>query len=225
MVKIIGLEYICLLSNTKYVEIAEMLGISKQTVNSWVSGRRKIPEKHLETLSEKFNKVPIEYFQKELTVEETDEVEIKVISKLANEINSNSEARKEYERLINLVEKVNSFRLVANSSILLDIEDIFDIKEKLNEILNLPEEEEKQPIVNSILSLFYIIIEKKINISVLNEILDSIYWNKELKQDKMNVPDNWEGVHFGTELINLIKCRYKQIEAELEEQEEYYRTI
>lgn len=65
MITIIGFEYICNLYNVKYIEIAEELGISKQTINSWVMGRRKIPDKHLPKLSGKFN-IPQEYFQKEL---------------------------------------------------------------------------------------------------------------------------------------------------------------
>lgn len=61
----IGLEYICNLYNIQYKEIAEMLGISKQTINSWVTGRRKIPKKYLPNLSNKFD-IPEEYFQKEI---------------------------------------------------------------------------------------------------------------------------------------------------------------
>ena len=67
--KIIGFEYICNLYNIKYIEIAEELGISKQTINSWVSGIRRIPDKHLPKLSEKF-KLSQEYFKKELSVED-----------------------------------------------------------------------------------------------------------------------------------------------------------
>lgn len=47
----IGFEYICNLFNVQYKDVAEELGITKQTVNSWTSGRRPIPKKYLPILS------------------------------------------------------------------------------------------------------------------------------------------------------------------------------
>lgn len=65
MIKIIGFQYVCNLFNVQYTDIANLLNISKQTINSWTSGRRPIPKKYLPKLSEMFN-VPEEYFQKEM---------------------------------------------------------------------------------------------------------------------------------------------------------------
>ena len=62
----IGLEYICKLENKTYTELADYINISKQVINSWVKGRRKIPQKYLDLLQYVFN-IPNEYFQKELT--------------------------------------------------------------------------------------------------------------------------------------------------------------
>lgn len=82
----IGLEYICKLFDVQFKDLADNLGISKQTVNSWTSKRRPIPKKYLPILSRKFN-IPEKYFQKELN--EVDELEIQNI-KLNNEL-KNSE--------------------------------------------------------------------------------------------------------------------------------------
>ncbi len=89
----IGFEYICKLFNVQYKHVAEELGITKQTVNSWTSGRRKIPKKYLPILSKKFN-ISEKYFQKELN--EIDKMEIQNI-KLKSEL-KNSEY--EYEDTI-----------------------------------------------------------------------------------------------------------------------------
>lgn len=78
----IGLEYICNLYNIQYKEIAEMLGISKQTINSWVTGRRKIPRKYLPSISKKFD-ISEEYFQKEIN--DVDKLIIQKL-KLENEL-------------------------------------------------------------------------------------------------------------------------------------------
>jgi hypothetical protein len=59
-----------------------MFKISKQTINSWTSERRKIPDKYKEILSEQF-KIPKEYFSKQL--DEIDKIKIQKI-KLQNEI-------------------------------------------------------------------------------------------------------------------------------------------
>lgn len=84
----IGFEYVCNLFNEKYINIAIELGIAKQTISSWTSGKRKIPKKYISILSEKFN-IPKEYFQKEIN--DLDKIKIQKI-KLDNDI-------KEYEQL------------------------------------------------------------------------------------------------------------------------------
>jgi len=78
----IGFEYICKLHGIQYKEIAEMLMISKQTINSWTSGVRKIPKKYLPILSQRF-KIPEVYFQKEFS--KIDEIEIQKM-RLKNEL-------------------------------------------------------------------------------------------------------------------------------------------
>lgn len=80
----IGFEYICKLFDIQYKDVAEKLKISKQTVNSWTSGRRKIPQKYLPILSKRFN-IPEEYLQKKL--ENIDKMKIQRI-KLDNELDS-----------------------------------------------------------------------------------------------------------------------------------------
>ncbi|MGM8259327.1 helix-turn-helix domain-containing protein [Clostridium perfringens] len=69
----IGLEYLCSLSNISYSELAEKLGISKATVSNWIAGRRNINEKYYLDLTYIFN-VPDEWFAKELS--KTDELKL-----------------------------------------------------------------------------------------------------------------------------------------------------
>ncbi|MCB2297069.1 helix-turn-helix domain-containing protein [Clostridium tagluense] len=76
----IGLEYILNLNKITQQDIATELGIRKQSVNQWIKDK-KVPRKHLEYLSQKFN-IPSEYFNMEL--KKSDELEIKLI-KLKNE--------------------------------------------------------------------------------------------------------------------------------------------
>ena len=65
----IGLEFICRQKNIQYKDLAKELGIGKQSITNWVVGRSKIPNKHLEKLSEMLKIAP-EWLQKELTNED-----------------------------------------------------------------------------------------------------------------------------------------------------------
>lgn len=79
----IGLEYICGLYKKSYNSLAEELGISRQSINGWIKGLRKIPQKHIPRLSEIFNGIPQEYFQKKLTdMEKIDIQKIKVLNEV-----------------------------------------------------------------------------------------------------------------------------------------------
>lgn len=77
----IGIEYLCEINKMSYSELAKNLGISRQTINAWTSGRRKVSEKHYEKLKEIFN-TPSEYFNKKLT--ELDKLQLQRI-KLEND--------------------------------------------------------------------------------------------------------------------------------------------
>lgn len=62
----IGIQYLCEIFGISYADLARRLGISRQTIAAWTSGRRKVSEKHYEKLKEIF-KVNEMYFNKELT--------------------------------------------------------------------------------------------------------------------------------------------------------------
>ncbi|MCR1963973.1 helix-turn-helix transcriptional regulator [Clostridium perfringens] len=79
----IGIQYLCEIFGISYADLARRLGISRQTIAAWTSGRRKVSEKHYEKLKEIFKGIPEEYFQKELT--ELDKLQIQRI-KLENNI-------------------------------------------------------------------------------------------------------------------------------------------
>lgn len=72
----IGLECLLDINNMQSKQLAEMLGVGKATVSSWINKKRLISTKHYEKLKEIF-KVPEEYFQKELT--ELDQIELQKI--------------------------------------------------------------------------------------------------------------------------------------------------
>ncbi|MBW9170752.1 helix-turn-helix transcriptional regulator [Clostridium estertheticum] len=77
----LGLEYILELYNLPQQELADELGIRKQNISQWFKGGRKIPEKHIDHISKKFN-ITAEYFNMEL--KKSDELKIKLI-KLRND--------------------------------------------------------------------------------------------------------------------------------------------
>ncbi|MEK4646798.1 helix-turn-helix transcriptional regulator [Exiguobacterium sp. FSL W8-0210] len=81
----IGLEYIVREFRKEYKEVANDLGVSKQTIQDWLKERRKIPAKRLNQLSIMF-KLPEEYFQqKELTSIEKNNVRIKYLEMISKE--------------------------------------------------------------------------------------------------------------------------------------------
>lgn len=73
----IGLEYICKFYDCEYKEVAEKLNISRQAINSWLRGKKRIPINRLVQLSKMFDNIPQQYFQKEIT--EIDKLEIQKI--------------------------------------------------------------------------------------------------------------------------------------------------
>lgn len=72
----IGLEFIYTEFGMPQKILAEKLKILPTNITNWVSGTREIPKKTLPKLSEIFNNIPIEYFQKELT--HADKLKIKI---------------------------------------------------------------------------------------------------------------------------------------------------
>lgn len=80
----IGLEYIVKEFHTSYKEVAEKLGISSPAIQSWLSGKKKIPVKRLDQLSQIFS-LPEAYFQKELTFVEKGEIRICYLKSISEE--------------------------------------------------------------------------------------------------------------------------------------------
>lgn len=73
----IGLEFICKSQHIEFKEVAERIGISPQSITDWIKGRRKIPLKRANQLSEIFNISP-NLFGKELSEEEKMEIQYKL---------------------------------------------------------------------------------------------------------------------------------------------------
>lgn len=80
----IGLEYIVKEFHTSYKEVAQELGISTPTIQDWLKGRKGIPTKRLDQLSQIFN-LPEAYFQKELTFVEKGEIRISYLKSISEE--------------------------------------------------------------------------------------------------------------------------------------------
>lgn len=72
----LGLEYILRLCRTSQNELASELGIKRQNVSLWLTGKQAISKKHLPAMEKLFG-IPQEYFQKELTP--TDMIQIQQI--------------------------------------------------------------------------------------------------------------------------------------------------
>lgn len=77
-----SIKYISSTFGISLSEVARELGVTPQTINDWMNGRRNIPQKRLEQLSAYFD-LPEGYFQKELLNSERLEVQKK---KLEQEI-------------------------------------------------------------------------------------------------------------------------------------------
>jgi transcriptional regulator with XRE-family HTH domain len=71
----IGLEYICRVFEMDYKTLASRLGITPQTINSWLRRKRRIPQERLKQLSEFFS-ITERYFQQELGGAEKDEIDL-----------------------------------------------------------------------------------------------------------------------------------------------------
>ncbi|WP_404323940.1 helix-turn-helix domain-containing protein [Cytobacillus firmus] len=78
MITIIGLEKLAKTFGLSVNQIAQELGIGRQTVYDWLKGKRKIPKERIEQLSKipEFSHVNKDLFQKEIV--EADELEIEL---------------------------------------------------------------------------------------------------------------------------------------------------
>ncbi|MGJ7912615.1 helix-turn-helix domain-containing protein [Neobacillus sp. LXY-1] len=81
----IGLEHIVKEFQLEYKEVAKTIGVSSQTIQDWLKGRRKIPKQRLESLSKHFG-LPEYYFQKELTYMEKEEIALHYLESISGEI-------------------------------------------------------------------------------------------------------------------------------------------
>ena len=61
----IGLEFILALHKIQQKDLANELGIKKQNINLWISGKQNISKKYLPILSNKFD-VSVEFLQNEV---------------------------------------------------------------------------------------------------------------------------------------------------------------
>lgn len=73
----IGLQVICSVYKIEYKDLARELSITPQTINSWLRKKRNIPETRIDQLSQYFQNIPREYFQKTLT--KSEEINVQII--------------------------------------------------------------------------------------------------------------------------------------------------
>lgn len=127
----IGLEYIAKEFKKEYKDIAKEIEISPQTIQDWLKERRKIPVKRLKQLAEYFS-LPEEYFQKELTGIEKNNVKIEYLKLISEEEYVFDEDGKEtnmYHSASPYQEEINIMRRTNELS-----KQIYGVKKKINEV-------------------------------------------------------------------------------------------
>ncbi|WP_252225186.1 MULTISPECIES: helix-turn-helix domain-containing protein [unclassified Clostridium] len=68
-----GLQYILKRDNIQQRELAEKVGVSKQIVNIWVTGRRRVPKKYLPQISNILN-IPTNFINSNINQEELNQI-------------------------------------------------------------------------------------------------------------------------------------------------------
>lgn len=214
----IGLKYTCVISDIKLKEIGEELGVSKQTVNSWVSGSRKIPDIYLDELSQKFN-LRKELLQKEIN--EIDKLNIQnIILKQQIEnvsVISKDEEGFEYESIIEdpygIREdiRLNKIKIKGLENLEVVKKQLIGEKDKLDS--NYREEIENLVVRNEIFEdLASILNNSQVELKLIRRILKSLL---DVYGIKSKSEANWdfdvdyyiEDNNFDTKLKDLLKSR------------------
>ncbi|MFR6018416.1 MAG: DUF262 domain-containing protein [Paraclostridium sordellii] len=147
----IGLEFIVKIKNIEYKEIAAYLGISPQSVSDWIKGKRRVPEKRCEQLSELFRvdkdligkeldeneKLKLHYdisnLNKNLQVIESNDAKIEQIS---FDIEEDNEHDKKIYTTSNLEEKVKNERMkvkIKEADIMISqLKEMYDDRESID---------------------------------------------------------------------------------------------
>lgn len=188
----IGLEYIINLSKISQREVADTLGIKKQNIDAWISGKRKIPEKHLSKLVEIF-KIPKDFFQKEL--DKIDKIEVQNMIDSDNSIeyedtviNENGEITKIRKVLDNGID-IDGLRLgeFEKEIILTNVEIKQTIDKKVNESDGLSVSEkvnEGKYVLDLYRKLTKAIDKGVVRLDVINDMLDGILDYDEIEDKK-----------------------------------------
>lgn len=160
----IGLEFICANRGMKYKDLAEKIGVSRQSITNWVTGRNKIPTYHCMNMSKVFGNIPSEWFNKHLT--ESDKV---VLLDLLDEDN-----------IKKLTDKTNSKRTevkLFQSQIIENINGYMDYWINNNDIDLIEVGKEKLELLEK---FFTVMHSSRVSIETLRKILLALYTdNKE----------------------------------------------
>lgn len=231
----IGLTYIRSSFNKSMQNVADRLGISKQTVSKWENGQRPIPEKRLNELADLFN-LPLKYFDKELSDIEKYEIEcIKLKKKLGyyedNEgnkiININSNEDMKMSMQLELIEeKIDSLKVIDKITRIMTFEDLDK---------NISSTEQVSNIINSYELLSDIILSKKANLNVISNLVYSmaLYYGA-AENDEEQIEKEWgkyplwmndlyctnEG--FINKVFDLLKEEEERLKKAYEEKEKFY---
>ncbi|MBY0210633.1 MULTISPECIES: helix-turn-helix domain-containing protein [Priestia] len=118
-----ALSYIAKIFNVTLTDISKEIGVTSQTVNDWVKGKRRIPQKRLEQLINMF-KLPEGYFIKD--EEELNEVErLKVLLEYYKSINTFKEDQ-QYRYWSHQNEINHLTKKIEDKKLLLKIEKLFE---------------------------------------------------------------------------------------------------
>jgi transcriptional regulator with XRE-family HTH domain len=173
----IGLEFIINIDKISSTELSDKLGIAKQNISRWISGDRKIPQKYLPLLEQIFN-LPQEYFQKELNLLEMTTIARK---NLQSEVNFQPVIEKFLSTGLNEQEMLKMFQvkyLRNQEELLVVMDDIYKLMDSDIDFLDM------DFIIDAFKSMVEITRLEKMDVNVLNHILDTILHNKPSKNSE-----------------------------------------
>ncbi|MBC2579962.1 helix-turn-helix domain-containing protein [Clostridium sp. DJ247] len=195
----IGLEYVLHLYKVQHSDLAEELGIAKQNINRWIKGTRKIPEKYLPVLSERFN-IPAEMLQKEL--QEKDQVIIQS-DKVINEVETlefTEENIEEQEEKLKTAAQV-----IVRSLALLE-------KNKINEIFDKAYKNRDNGLITLYSYFGKEVSNSNVDRKVIYSMLKSIHDNYSPNEERRDITSDCD-----MELVNKLNELLKEYKSKKEE--------
>lgn len=175
-----GFKYIrCQIMNMTLEEVANMLDVTPQTVFSWESKKKKLPQKRLEQINE-FTGISKKFFLLD-TVSDIDKLEIKK-EWLNRELN---DTKKEYADLLQSSDAYNEIALADMS---------LRVNRLIHELRQIMKDTNEQEQVLELVGVFKDIIKDNRQVKILHQVLRSLelFFSAYGKDDRLNVAEDLE---------------------------------